>query len=71
MKTIRSVFEGSEGPPRDIVLLNAGAAIFVGGEAADLGAGVKRAAEAIDSGSASKVLDRLIDRTVQLAGQDH
>lgn len=70
-KTIRSVFEGSEGPPRDIVLLNAGAAIFVGGEAADLGAGVKRAAEAIDSGSASKVLDRLIDRTVQLAGQDH
>ena len=68
--TIRSVFEGKEGPARDVVLLNAGAAIYVGGEAADLGSGVERAGEAIDSGAASKVLERLVERTAELVGQD-
>ncbi len=61
--TIRSVFEGAEGPARDVVLLNAGAAIFVGGVASDLGAGVERARETIDSGAASKVLERLVERS--------
>jgi anthranilate phosphoribosyltransferase len=67
--TIRSVLEGAEGPTRDVVLLNAAAAIYVGGEAVDLGAGVERAAEAIDSGAASKVLERLVEQTAELAAQ--
>jgi anthranilate phosphoribosyltransferase len=65
--TIRSVLEGADGPARDVVLLNAGAAIFVGGRAEDLGAGVERAREAIDSGSASTVLEGLVARTRELA----
>jgi anthranilate phosphoribosyltransferase len=66
---ILSVFEGGEGPARDVVLLNAAAAIYVGGEAEDLGAGVERAADAIDSGRAGKVLERLVERTAELAAQ--
>jgi anthranilate phosphoribosyltransferase len=68
--TIRSVFEGAEGPARDIVLLNAAAAIYVGGEADDLGAGVELAADAIDSGRASKVVELLVQRSTELAAQN-
>ena len=49
-----AVLAGEPGPRRDLVLLNAGAAIYVGGLAADLGEGVAKAAEAIDSGAAAK-----------------
>ena len=56
------------GPHRDIVLLNAAAAIYVGGLAADLEDGVGKAAAAIDSGAAAGVLDRLIAATVSAAG---
>jgi anthranilate phosphoribosyltransferase len=59
----RAVLEGESGPRRDIVLLNAGAAIYVGGLAADLSDGVAKAAEAIDSGAAAGVLERLIAAT--------
>ena len=52
------------GPPRDLVLVNAAAAIYVGGLAADLGEGVAKAAAAIDSGAAADVLERLIAATV-------
>ena len=45
----RAVFDGEQGPQRDLVLLNAGAAIYVGGAAESLEAGVAKAAEAIDS----------------------
>ena len=65
---IRSVFDGSDGPARDVVLLNAGAAIYVGGEADDLGTGVERAREAIDSGAASRLLEQLIQQTGKIAG---
>ena len=54
---------GEQGPRRDLVLLNAGAAIYVGGGAASLEAGVAKAAEAIDSGAARDVLERLIAAT--------
>lgn len=57
----RSIFDGESGPRRDLVVLNAAAAIYVGGASADLEAGVQRAAEAIDSGAAGAVLDRLIE----------
>ena len=62
------VLDGEEGPPRDVVLLNAGAAILVGGGADDLRGGVERAREAIDSGAARTVLARLVDLTAALAG---
>jgi len=47
------------GPKRDVVLANAGAAIYVAGEAASIEAGVERAAEAIDTGEAAAQLDAL------------
>jgi len=48
-----------EGAKRDIVLANAGAAIYVAGQANSLEAGVERAREAIDSGSAANTLETL------------
>jgi len=67
-QVVRGVLEGSPGPARDVVALNAGAAILVGGRAEDLAAGVVRANEAIDSGAARKVLDRLVQATATLSG---
>ena len=57
---IRRVLAGAEGPHRDIVALNAGAAIYVGGKAADLAEGVRVAQECIDSGAAARALARLV-----------
>jgi anthranilate phosphoribosyltransferase len=57
---LRGVLAGEPGPYRDIVLLNAAAALIVGGRAASLADGVTRAGEAIDSGAARRALDRLI-----------
>jgi anthranilate phosphoribosyltransferase len=51
-----SVLGGEPGPARDVVLLNAGAALFVAGRAADVGEGVALAAESIDSGRAADVV---------------
>ncbi len=65
--TVMRILAGEGGPPRDVVLLNAGAAIVVGGGAADLEAGIERAREAIDSGAAREVLDRLVKITGELA----
>ena len=60
----RAVFHGERGPRRDLVLLNAGAAIYLGGVAESLGDGVEKAAETIDSGEAGILLERLIAATV-------
>jgi anthranilate phosphoribosyltransferase len=65
---IRSVLEGESGPARDVSVLNAGAAIFVAGGAADLAEGVARSNEAIDSGAAAGVLARLVARSRELSG---
>ena len=56
----REVLGGAKGARRDIVLLNAGAALYVGGAAENIAAGVKLAAELIDSGAATKTLDAMI-----------
>ena len=64
----RAVLAGEGGPRRDLVLLNAGAAIHVGGLSGSLGEGVEQAAEAIDSGAARELLDRLIATAAQLGG---
>jgi anthranilate phosphoribosyltransferase len=61
---VRGVLAGEPGPRRDLTVLNAAAAIYVGGLAADLSDGVARAAEAIDSRAAREVLDRLVATTV-------
>ena len=55
----REVLGGAKGPRRDIVLLNAGAGLYVGGKAESIAAGVQLAAELIDSGAAAKTLDAL------------
>ncbi|MDH4981415.1 anthranilate phosphoribosyltransferase [Hyphomicrobium sp. D-2] len=57
---IRNLLAGEEGPFRDIVLLNAAAALIVGGKAADLREGAERAARAIDDGAAARALDTLV-----------
>ncbi|MBK5233404.1 MAG: anthranilate phosphoribosyltransferase [Thermoleophilia bacterium] len=59
----RAVLEGERSPRRDLVLLNAAAAIYVGGQADDFGAGLEAAREAIDSGAAAGVLSRLVSFT--------
>ncbi len=58
-RIIRSILEGETGAPRDMVALNAGAAIYAGGKAESLQEGLNAARESIDSGSARQVLDRL------------
>lgn len=57
---VNSVFANEPGAPRDIVLMNAGAAIYVGGKASDLADGIRRANETIESGAAKSTFDRLI-----------
>jgi anthranilate phosphoribosyltransferase len=56
---VRAILGGAKGPARDIVLLNAGAALVVAGVAPDLGAGIERARTAIDRGDAARKLDEL------------
>lgn len=60
-KITNEILAGVKGPKRDIVLLNAGAAIYVAGIADTIAEGIKKAEESIDSGAARKVLDKLID----------
>jgi anthranilate phosphoribosyltransferase len=57
---VRAILAGETGPRRDVVLLNAGASLFVGGKAASVRDGIARAAEAIDSGAARAKLDAMI-----------
>jgi anthranilate phosphoribosyltransferase len=65
--TVVRVLDGEDGPQRDVVVLNAAGAILVGGGADDLGGGVERAREAIDSGAARAVLARLVEVTGELS----
>lgn len=66
-ETIRVVFSGTKGPYRDIVLANAGACFYVAGLSGSLQEGVKRAADAIDSGAATAKLEQLIRTTEALS----
>ena len=60
---VRAVLDGEAGPRRHLALLNAGAAIYVGGAAASLGEGVEKATDTVDSGQARELLGRLIAAT--------
>ncbi|MCW5893822.1 MAG: anthranilate phosphoribosyltransferase [bacterium] len=64
---IRAVLDGTPGPARDVVCLNAGAVLVVAGVAWDLAAGVARAAAAIDAGAARQLLARLVAFTAGAA----
>ena len=63
----RSVLRGDGGPERAIVVLNGGAAIYVGGGAESLADGVRAAEAAIDSGAAREALERFVEKTKELA----
>lgn len=65
---IRDIFAGQKGPKRDVVLLNAAAALYVGGVSDDLAAGVARAAEIIDSGEAACKLQEFIEASHERIG---
>lgn len=59
-KITKAILSGEKGPKRDIVLLNAGAALYIAGRAATIKDGMELAAESIDSGKAMEVLDKLV-----------
>jgi anthranilate phosphoribosyltransferase len=63
---VRAVLYGEHGPRRDVVLLNAAAALLAAGEVTDLAEGVVRARESIDSGRAREALDRLVAVSARL-----
>ena len=60
---IRCVLAGEPGPKHDIVVMNAGAAIYLGGKAPDLKNGIKLAEESISSGAALEKMELLRDRS--------
>jgi len=61
---VTSILDGKQGPPRDVVVLNAGAALFVAGKVDDARAGIAQASAAIDSGAARGTLEKMV-RTSQ------
>ena len=63
---MRAVLEDRPGPPRDIALVNAGAAIRVSGAVPSLAAGVEAARESLASGAARAALDSLIEVSNEL-----
>jgi anthranilate phosphoribosyltransferase len=64
---IREVLAREAGPRRDIVLMNASAALVAGGRAKELKEGVALAAQSIDSGAARERLERLVAYSQKLA----
>jgi anthranilate phosphoribosyltransferase len=57
----RRVLQGEKGPQRNVVLLNAGAALYVGGKAKSIQEGMRLGEAAIDSGKAREKLDLLVE----------
>ncbi|OGK87781.1 MAG: anthranilate phosphoribosyltransferase [Candidatus Rokubacteria bacterium GWA2_73_35] len=66
---IRGILRGEPGPRRDIVLMNAAAALVAGAKARDLKEGVELGARSIDAGAARERLERLIALSRELAAQ--
>ena len=60
-RRIREVLAGRKGPDRDIVVLNAAAALAVAGKADDIAAAFALAERSIDSGAAAAALDKLVE----------
>ena len=57
----RNILKGEKGPKRNAVLMNAGAALYIGGKADSFKAGIELAAEIIDSGKAAETLEKFIE----------
>ncbi len=68
-EALRGLFDGAVGPYRDIVRLNAAAALVVAGKAADIPQGLTLAADALDSGRAREKLDALVQFTTENTGE--
>jgi anthranilate phosphoribosyltransferase len=66
-QTTTRIFAGETGPARDLAVLNAGAAIYVAGQADSIEAGVREAEAAVDDGRAAAALERLVSLTGELA----
>ena len=66
---VLEAIDGKPGLPREIVALNAGAALYVAGVADDIADGIRRAREAMASGAARARLDEFVAATRRLAGQ--
>jgi len=66
---VRAVLGGEVGPRRDVVLLNAAAAMLAAGTAADLAEGVAQARDSIDSGRALASLEALVSLSQRLAAE--
>jgi anthranilate phosphoribosyltransferase len=64
-RIVLGVLEGQPGPQRDLVLVNAAAALWVGGAAADLADGLALAAQSVDSGAARAKLAALVESSRQ------
>ncbi|WP_028604806.1 anthranilate phosphoribosyltransferase [Ottowia thiooxydans] len=67
MAMLKGVLDGDIGAPRDIVLLNAGVALYAAGVVPTMKDGVTRAREAIDSGAARAKLDSLAAYSLKMA----
>jgi anthranilate phosphoribosyltransferase len=63
VRAIQEVLDGETGPRLDIALLNAAAAIYVGGRATSIAQGLEAAREAVGSGAAREKLNRLVELT--------
>ncbi|OFV99522.1 MAG: anthranilate phosphoribosyltransferase [Acidobacteria bacterium RIFCSPLOWO2_12_FULL_54_10] len=61
VRIIREILEGKLGPKRDIVLMNAAAALVAAGHASDMKDGILLAAQSIDSGAAKRKLEALVE----------
>lgn len=61
VQILLSILDGEKGPKRDMVLLNAGAAIYLGEKAMSLAEGIQIAIEMIDSGAARQKLNQLLE----------
>ena len=59
----QGILKGDKGPKRNIVLLNAGAALVVANQAKDIKEGIHLAGRAIDSGAAEDKLQQLVQYT--------
>ena len=57
---IQRVLAGARGPARDVVLLNAGAALFIAGAASSIEDGLAMGSQALDRGEAKRTLDRMV-----------
>lgn len=64
--TTRKLFDGGDGPDRTLTIINAAAAIYVGGRADSLAQGVQLAKQSLDSGAARDKLEAFIERSQQL-----